>query len=248
MKQYLKEMNGKFLYRATWEPNKPLRIGDIGILEKGVFSHRSTLESENIPMKVRVDESKGSLKYNSEGSVEIKTKLSGKAKMPQSQLGELDAGFTINFSREKSIVFQLNDTKTHIITNVGAIETEVLNRFMQNKWRKNWVIITELIEGKEGTIIISNSKESSIELKANANVNPSENINIADANLDLGVVSKKNIGTEIIAKDGLTPLYRVAGIKKKIFGGASGLEAKGGLDIGTLQELPLEDSEFEGEE
>ncbi len=247
MKQYLKEMNSKFLYRATWEPNKPLKIGDIGILEKGVFSHRSTLESENIPMDVRVDESEGSLKYNSEGSVEIKAKLSGKAKMPQSQLGELDAGFTINFSREKSIVFQLNGTKTHIITNVGAIETEVLSRFMQNKWRKNWVIITELIEGKEGTIIISNSKESSIELRANANVNPSENINIADAKLDLGVVSKKNIGTEIIAKNGLTPLYRVAGIRKKLFGGATELEAKGGLDIGSLQELPLDDSEFEDE-
>ncbi len=248
MKQYLKEMNGKFLYRATWEPNKPLRIGDIGILEKGVFSHRSTLESENIPMEVRVDENEGSLKYNSEGSVDIKTKLAGKAKMPQSQLGELDAGFSIHFSREKSIVFQLNGAKTHIITNVGAIETEVLSRFMQNKWRKNWVIITELIEGKEGTIIISNSKESSIELKAKANVNPSANIDIADASLDLGVVSKKNIGTEIIGKGGLTPLYRVAGIKKKIFGGATGLEAKGGLDIGGLQQLPLDDSEFEDED
>ncbi len=162
MKQYLKEMHNQFRYRANWEPNKPLQIGDIAILEKGILSIRSSLEKEGIPMEVRIDEKEGSLKYNSSGSVEVKTKLSGDATIPNSALGELDAGFSINFSRSKSVVFQVNGTRTHIITNVGEIEKEVLRRFASNSWPKDWVIITELVEGYEGTIIISNDKESSM--------------------------------------------------------------------------------------
>ena len=245
MKEYLKEMHSKFQYRANWEPNKPLKIGDIGILEKGVFSHRSSLEDEKIPMDVRVDENEGSLKYNSSGSVDIKSKLSGEATIPNSALGELDAGFSISFSREKSIVFQVNGTKTYMITNVGAIEREVLQRFMANQWPKDWVIITELVEGKEGTIIISNSSSSSIDLKANGDISAAGALNVASTDLGLSVVSKKNIGTEIIGKQGLTPLYRAAGIKKSIFGKASGLESKGDLSVGNLEALPFDESELD---
>ena len=243
MKQYLKEMNAQFKYRANWEPNKPLAIGDIGILEKGVFSLRSTLEKEGLPMEVRTRDETGSLKYNSSGAVTINSKLAGQATLPNSPLGEADAGFSIQFSREKAIVFEVSSYKTHLIENVGEIEKLVLQKFMANQWSKNWLIITELVEADGATILISNSKESAIELKANADVAPGANINIADANLELGVVSNKGIGTEIVAAKGITPLYIASGIKKKIFGDAS-LAAKGelqmGLDVEAFDPAELE--------
>jgi hypothetical protein len=221
MKQYLKEINKKFQYRATWEPGKTLRIGDIGILEKGIFSLRSTLEQEQIALQIRVDESEGSLKYTSEGSVEIKAKLAGEMSMPQSQLAKGDAGFVVQFKKQNAVVFTINGTKTYQIENTGQIEREVLQRFAENKWPKDWLIITELVEAKEATILISNAKDSQIELKANADISPSSELNIADAEFNFSVVSKRGLSTEIIAKEGVTPLYRVAGIRKPLLGDPS---------------------------
>ena len=242
MKQYLKEINSEFNYRANWEPNKPLAIGDIGILEKGIFSLRSSLEQEGIPMQVRTEESTGSLKYSSSGGVSINSKLSGQAKMPQSQLGEGDAGFSIQFNKEKAVVFEIKGYKTHLIENVGEIERQVMQRFMGNQWPKDWVIITELVQADNATILISNNKDSSIDLKANANLEPSSNLSIADANLDLAVVSRRGIATEIVSRQGITPLYRASGIKTKLFGGSGSLASKGDLQdaFDVIQQEPDE--------
>lgn len=243
MKQYLSEINKQFQYRATWEPNKTLAIGDIGILEKGIFSLRSTLTQENIPASVRVDESDGSMKYQSEGAVDINFKLAGEASIPQSQLGQGDAGITIQFKKQDAVVFQINGTRTHQLTNTGEIEREVLKRFRENSWPKDWVIITELVQAKEATILISNSKDSKIELKANADVQASSQLNIADAELQFGVVSKRGLTTEIVAKQGITPLYRASGIKKPVFGDPS-LGTKE-LFGEVLDEIPFDPSEVD---
>ncbi len=242
MKQYLKEINNKFQYRATWEPGKTLRPGDIGILEKGVFSLRSTLEQEQIPVQVRTDESAGSMKYSSKGAVDIVTKIAGSASSPDSQLAKGDAGFTVQFKKEEAIVFDINGTKTHQIENTGQIELEVLKRYQENRWPKDWVIITELVEAKEATILISNSKDSMIELKANGSANTPE-LDIADAQLQLSVVAKRGISTEIVAKEGITPLYRASGIRKPLLGDPSlGTKELFGEFLG---EVPFDENELE---
>ncbi len=245
MKQYLKEVNKKFKYRPTWVPGKPLKIGDIGILEKGVFSHRGTLDEKGIPFTVRIDESDSDMSYSSEGGVTIAAKLAGKASMPESQLAEGDAGLTISFSKEKATVFKLNGTKTSIITNAGAVGQEILNRYIQNNWEKDWVVITELIEANSATILVSNSKESKVELKAKANVQASEDLDIADAGLGLSIVGKKDLAVEIVAKDGITPLFRAAGIKKKLFGSEK-FVARSILGDEVFAEINMTDEEFEG--
>ena len=243
MKQYLKEINSQFNYRANWEPNKPLQIGDIGILEKGIFSLRSSLEKEGIAMQVRTEENTGSLKYTSSGSVSIQTKLAGQATLPQSGLGQGDAGFAIQFNKEKAIVFEIQGYKTHLVENVGDIEKEVLQRFMTNQWNKNWLIITELVQADSATILISNNRDSSVDIKVNADVQPGANLSIADASLGLNIVSRKGISTEILAREGITPLYVVSGIKKKLFGDpALGKkdELQDGLDV-----VPFDPAEVE---
>ena len=243
MKQYLNEINKRFQYRATWEPNKTLAVGDVGILEKGIFSLRSTLAQENIPQTVRTDESEGSMKYTSEGAVDITAKLAGQASAPQSGLAQGDAGITVQFKKQDAVVFQINGSRTHQLQNTGEIEREVLKRFRENNWPKDWVIITELVEAKEATILISNSKDSVIELKANADVRATNDLDVADAQLNLSVIAKKGISTEIVAKEGITPLYRASGIKKPVFGDPS-LGTKE-LFGEVLEEVPFDPSELE---
>jgi hypothetical protein len=75
------------------------------------------------------------------------------------------------------------------------------------------VIITELCQVNSATIIISSGCGGKIELKANGQINAG-NITIADVNANFKIVHEEKIDMAFIAKEGITPLFKVQGIKK----------------------------------
>lgn len=214
---YLKHIADKTGYRATWEPNKPLPLGAIVRIDKGVFTILSSLEKEGIQVEVLEDSSEGTLDYSSSETVQIGIKASGQIPAAGSVLSAADAGFSIDFGSDKSILFQADKTKTHQISNVASIEREVIKRVGEGKWNKEWLIVTELLEADTATIIVSFSTNSKIEIKANANVGGAQ-LKLTDASLGLSVVSEKGSLFKAVASKGITPLYRVMGYRHPLFG------------------------------
>jgi len=214
---YLRHIAKQTGYRANWEPNRPLFVGAIGKLEDGVFTIFSDLEKEGIMAEIKKDESEGFWDYTSNDTVQIDIKLAGQAPIAGSFLAEADAGFTLNFKSEEAVVFQADKTLTHQIVNVGAIEKAVIPKYRADEWPKDWVIITQLIEAESATIIVSNSRDNQIDLKATANIGTA-NLKLTDASLGLNVVRERGSSLKILAKSGITPLYRVMGIRHPLFG------------------------------
>lgn len=214
---YLKHIATQTGYRATWEPNRPLYIGAVGKLEDGVFTIFSSLEKEGIVAEIMKDESAGVWDYTSSDSVNIGIKLAGQIPAAGSALTEADAGFTLDFKSQDAVVFQADKTLTHQIVNMGAIEREIIQKYRNDAWPKDWVVVTQLIEAESATIIISNSSNNQIDLKASANVGTA-NLKLTDASLGLQVVRERGSSFKVLAKNGITPLYRVMGIRHPLFG------------------------------
>jgi hypothetical protein len=214
--QYTDEMKRKFGYMATWLPGIPLVLGDIGVVRDNAFTRIASLDDFNINFEIREDETPEDLEYSSKGSVSVTTKLSGAITPPGSSLGNLDAGFVVDFTGANSILFKANKTRTNLIKNTIKLGEEVLSLYREGRWNKKWVVITELVEAESATILISNTKNAKIELKANANIQLTK-LDIADASLDLGYTSYKGLDTKVIAQSGLTPLFKVKGIHTNIF-------------------------------
>lgn len=216
-KQYTDNLFKKFGYYATWEPNVPLELGDIGVLKKNEFTRVTTLGSKGISFEVRSDPSASKLEYATSGGVSTTIKLAGKPAPQGSVLGEADAGFIVEFGRENAILFQSNGSTTPSILDQDALGKEILKLYESGDWKKNWVVITELVEAKSGTVLISNSSQGRIELKATANIG-TEAIDIADASANFEHAFHKDIGTKIVAEQGLTPLFKLKGIKSRWLG------------------------------
>lgn len=228
-KFYLNHIFDKVGYRANWEPNRPLELGLIGRLDNGILDVVSTLEQEGLVPKPLKDESPGDLDYTSHDTVEIDIKLAGKAPAAGSVLTDAEAGFVLNFHGENAVVFQVQNTLTHQIINMAELEKEIVKRYKDGSWPKDWVIITQLVEAVSATIIISNSSNNKLELKAAANVGTA-NMKLTDASLGLSVAREKGSSLKVLAQKGITPLYRVMGIRHPLFGkthvGARGEEMK----------------------
>lgn len=214
-KQYTNEMKRKFGYYATWNPGAPLKLGDIGTFEQNVFTKISDLESLEITFGIRPDLAKTHLEHNSQGSVTLTTKLSGTVAPPGSVLVDADAGIIAEFGKENSILFKANNTTTPSIKDTIKLGNEILELYKKGKWNKNWVIITEVVEAESATIIISNAINGKIELKANANID-APMIDIADGKFNFSQQFTRGLETKIISAEGLTPLFKVMGLKTRL--------------------------------
>jgi soluble P-type ATPase len=225
-KYYLQHMNDKTGYRSTWAPDKVLEIGQIGQLDRtGIFNVYTTLQKEGIPVEVSNDVSDTEMDYTSNDSVDVSIKLSGAIPAAGSVLANADAGFQFTFKKENSVVFKTSGHKTHQIVNLAAITKKVLEKYKNDEWEKDWLIITELVVADTSTIIIGNSKNAGLELKANANVTAGQ-LKLTDASLGLTVAHEQGSTLKYITQNGLTPLYRVMGIRDPWIG-KTRVETKG---------------------
>jgi hypothetical protein len=231
---YLKAIKEKSVgYRPTWEPNKTLQIGDVGRIEDGVFVKWNTLEKMGINLEVQKDEREGSLfDLSTENGVNVRTKAAGKVDPGIPSLGEMDAGFSVEFKKQNAILFKIHGYLTHQISNLGEIAGEILKRYKAGDWDQQDVIINELIEAKKATIMMSSEGGVTIGLKAKGNVG-GDKLNIADADFDSGVDNSGKLAINITGEAGITPLYRVVGIKKKFWG-------LGKTDVGTRKAFDLD--------
>lgn len=214
--QYTDEMKKKFGYIATWLPGTPFILGDVGIINDNVFTHVAYLKNFEIQFDTKVDETGDDIEYSSQGAVSVATKVSGTVAPQGSTLGNIDAGFIVEFGNENSILFKANQIKTNLIEDTAKLGDQILSLYKEGKWNKHWVVITELVLAESATILISNSKNAKIELKANANID-AKKLDIADAKFDFGATFSKGLDTKILAQSGLTPLFKIMALKSRIF-------------------------------
>jgi hypothetical protein len=214
--QYTRELLKMFGYHATWFPQNRLDLGAVGVIEDGLFTRLTDLKALGIPFDILPDDTPADLEYSSSGSVTISTKASGTASIPGSSLADGDAGVVVEFNKEKATYFRAMATRTPSIADTNSVGKAALDMYKQGKWEKNWAVVTELVVADSATVIISNTNNGKVELKANANVKAAT-IDIADASLQFGIQFSRGLETKVIAEKGMTPLYRVMGIKTNIF-------------------------------
>lgn len=214
--QYTNDIRKQFGYVATWLPGVPLKLGDVGVLKDNAFTRVTGLEEFKIPMEEISDQTEDDLEYASQGSVTVSSKISGAISPQGSTLGNIDAGFIVDFSQQNSIYFKVNQAKVSMVKNSIEIGEKIIELFKQGKWHRRWVVITEVVKVKSATILISNSSSAKIELKANANADAVK-LDIADAKFDFSSAFLKGLEVKIIGQQGLTPLFKIKGLKTRIF-------------------------------
>jgi hypothetical protein len=246
---YLNLMNSKTGYRAAWNPNVKLEIGMVGKIDKtGVFNVYKTLQKEGVPMQIMASDSSIDLDYTSSDSVSITSKLAGAAPVAGSSLTDVHAGFSVDFKSDNGVVFQSTGNKTYQLTNLEEIETQVLAKYDKGEWPDDYLIITQLVVADTATIIISNSSNVHLDLQASANAQVAA-LKLTDASLGLTIVRQEGSSMHYLAEKGLTPLYRVMGVRRPFWWwGKNSLDTKGYAPETTPGDEELSLQEFDERE
>lgn len=216
-KFYLKHMHKKTGFRGSWDPGKLMELGYVGKHDKyGVFTVYTSLADEGITGKPSPEPQGSEEDYTSSDSVSINIKAAGSAPVAGSVLTNVDAGFTIDLKSERAVVFQTSGHRTLHLVNMKEIEQQVVKKYKDGIWEKDWLIVTHLVKTDSMTVIISNSGQSQVELKASGGAGAA-NLKLTDASLGLTVARQSGSMLKYIAKQGGTPLYRVMGLYHPLF-------------------------------
>lgn len=227
---YCKTLYKKFDYFSAWHPTNQIRLGDIGVLDGFQFKRKANLADLGIAFEVLFGENEGKLDFYSDKEHTLKTVVGGSTDEAITGIGEGEVGLELTFSADKAIALQVEGTRTSSIRNQLDLANVIEKRFNQpqdgDPWEKNWVVVTELIEGEQGTVIVTEGRGAQITLKAKAKVNPA-NLNLASANAKFDTVFERSIGTKAIGESGITPLFKLSGIHQSWWSGKGEFKTKG---------------------
>ena len=240
---YLKTIYKELKYRATWFPGSPMKLGDVGRIEDGVFVQESTLEDLGITnAKTASGDPFNEFNFTSKSGVTISSKNKGGAKIPGSYLDVEEAGFVISFGSNKSVVFKTGAPTEHKITNIAELKDQIKELYQRGKWERAWIVITSVIEVTAATIILSGSNEGQLDITAKGKATVAEKDLV---NVDAGLEIKKStdIAVNIVAQAGATPLYRAHGFKKTWFLGKERFTTRDVEGISEEQKKKLTEGE-----
>jgi hypothetical protein len=239
--QYAKEMFEKFGYLATWTPGVQLELGDVGVVKDRLFTRITSLKNLGIDFKTREDKTEETQKHSSSGSVSITFKAAGKAPALGSVLTQAEAGFSIEFKKSKATVYEAVGCVAPMIDDQLAVGKKVLEMYQQGNWNKDWAVITELVQARSATVLISNSSSAKIELSAGGTFSGGA-ASLADVNAQLQVAFSKDMMTTLVSQAGLTPLFKARGVKSNGPIGPFDKAAPLGGGLNALDFLALGDS------
>ena len=222
VKLYTAEMRKKYgeVY-AAWKPGTHYELGDYGTLDGCIFTSLGNVKQLGLDFGVILDPSPTNENYKSSGVSATKIAANGEA--VASGGVNVATGFNIEFSNESSVFYEALNVYTNRIADIAKLGLDILNMYESDlpgangvKWQKDYVVITELDTADSATIIISNSKNAKIELHASANIGTA-NLNIADPKLGWSSTFDIGLESKTIANAGATPLFKLRGIRKKLF-------------------------------
>lgn len=233
---------------ANWQPSQPVALGDFGKLEGNIFVRLGNVRQFGITFEEHSENRKDQQSFASKGSADIKFNAGGSA--PVGGTVNVKANLEVTFSSEDSVFFNAAECKYLMIADKVSLGEAVMERYHAKKWDRAWAVVTDVIKAGATTLAVSGSKASSIVFEATGNV---PNINLADASIGLSIKSSRNVGYQVVAAEGLTPLIGLSKIKPKFLwmGGEFHpltMKRLNPLSIGTLEastEVKTESSEKE---
>jgi len=235
-------MFAKTSYRANWTPDLPIQLGDIGVLEYGQFSIASSLQKQGLPFEVRESGGSLSLDYSSQNST-MRTINGNSGAVPVSGV-PLQANLELSFKNDVGVLFQLSGSRRSIIANLDELGNEILERYRNGSWKKEWVIVTDVLTTDNTTIIISTTANNTLELACS--LLPGGGRNLALPGIDISVVNESGSSIKVLGSKQLIPLYNVKGIRHPFLGNPVFRSFHDGAPSGdiALTDQPFDEKEF----
>lgn len=206
-------------YFANFPPINPVSIGDFGTLYGDLFMPISNLKTAfriNPFDEIKDQSPQAEFEFSHGKSVVIDAKAKGTLGPDGVPLP--NAALSIKFGADLSIFFNARDCQIVRMADPTWIANEILRLYALDLWMPSYVLVTSLMRVKKLLVVISNGKEASIDIAADAAV-PVDNWKLAT---DLKFGRESNIATKWNVNANSVPFVGLSRVERKTLFGQRG--------------------------
>jgi hypothetical protein len=162
MAEYTRRSRKKFGLFPVWLPGTPMDLGDVGTLTEGGWTRLTGLTELGIDFDTRAGDAPA--EYNLNSQVTMSTTGSVSAEAPLSSLVAAGVALTIDFHEAGSFVFLAEAGTVHRIDNLHAVDQQILAKFRDSAWHREWVVITEIVRAAPSLICVTQNAGVSLSI------------------------------------------------------------------------------------
>lgn len=212
VRRYIDEIHDQFSYWATWLPTSRVRLGDLGPVQNRIFSPQTNLQELGVSFETTRGTEVLNVQHATQNGVQI-TFQSAAANQTIPQIPQGKAGVEVAFAKTSGIVFVVKDGRERRIRNLDAVGEGLLELIQRGDIAREYALVTHVVDAAAATVLISSSNEAKFITSADVDLKAGL-LDLANASINFSRVSSKNMETELIANQGATPLFKLAGFKK----------------------------------
>lgn len=207
--QYCKELRRELRRHANFPPNRPIALGDYGVVRDHVFDRLGNVADLGIRFGVVDGAGQSSFQFKSQGSVDFE--LIAKGDVQPGGIPAVRAGLDLKFSREYAVFFAAAGCSVKAIANIAELGRVLIELLRQGRWESDYYVVTEVNHASRTTAVASGQRGAEIRLEADS---PAlEQIQLADASLSLHVKRSKSMALEIVTEQAQIPLMQLSRIR-----------------------------------
>jgi hypothetical protein len=173
----------------------------------------TTISELGIAFDVQQDGDRSNLQYASHGAVQWKTQLAGATAAPIAGIPPGQAGIEITFSRENAVVLVVKSGRQRRVKDIQSLRQTLLDRVEARTFPPEYAVVTHVVDAESMSILISSGRNARFAASAEAGLSAGL-LDLANVQAGLATMAATNLSTEIVAKEGGTPLFKLAAFKK----------------------------------
>jgi hypothetical protein len=209
---YSAEIQDNLDHRATWPPDAPRAIGDIGRLTRDRYDHVTSLDRLRIKFSTRCAAVGAEFRYATAGAVSFGANASGQGPAGGSPV-DVTGEFTVSFKKASAVAFLATGCQVTQMDDLDRIEKEVLRRLRFNDWDATYVVVTEVVRAGSTTVLVAGGTSSSVIVKGAAEVKAGP-LSLDSLRAGVELARANDMALQILAKGELVPLFQVHGVRK----------------------------------
>lgn len=204
-------------YHATWLPDTSLRLGDVGILQDGVFVRQGDLSHFGIEFAARPDSTPSRLDYTASNNVQVTFKASGESNTALPGLPVAQAGVGFAFVRAGEFALRAEEAYEPTIDDLFDLQRQLRARLRRGDWQGNYLVVTGVVQTPVLTLIIAKSDGAKVELSVEGTLTPAVPA-LGKAGIGLGVVRQSGGVLKLDPGLDVTPFVRLHRMTPQLFG------------------------------
>ncbi|HEY0036343.1 MAG TPA: hypothetical protein VGB66_06620, partial [Longimicrobium sp.] len=150
--------------------------------------------------------------------VKVTLKLASQVSTGAPSIPQANAGVVVEFGRQGAYVIKAGTSYEPRLANVARLEDEILARLKAGSWKKEWVVVSQLVKTPNASILVSQTSNAKVEITAQGDATVGQAVKLGDVKFSFGITSESGKVYNFLDAENITPLFQLVGVKRRFLG------------------------------